>query len=279
MTPTISALDLRVVEAVLRMGDGYVLDFNDRSFAAFFEDFGVDIGDRQYTVEGTSKAKRLRRFLRTAEPALSGRVLKALWEHRALVAPDGISDAHRDHYEKIVSRLLGPAPAPMPPESKNDDLDLLGARFSADAFAHLPIEGPLKGALQSRVLEAQRCLRAEAHLSVVILCGSVLEGLCLGIGSNAPARVEKAFTECFGKSPPRLDDWNLFQWLTVLCRLGDLSLTVEKHGHAVRDFRNYVHPGHQMRAAFTPDEHTARIALQVVFAAVADLTRSTARPG
>jgi hypothetical protein len=72
----------KLQERVLRMGGGYVLNFSDKSFAHFFAAFGVDIDDTSRFFEsGTSKANRLRTFLRIAEPPLVGQVLLALLEH------------------------------------------------------------------------------------------------------------------------------------------------------------------------------------------------------
>ncbi|MGI8424103.1 MAG: hypothetical protein ACR2NO_08355 [Chloroflexota bacterium] len=55
---------------------------------------------------------------------------------------------------------------------------------------------------------------------------------------------------------------------------GDLSPNIEKFGHALRDFRNYVHPAEQLAHHFSPDQHTARIAFQVVVASADDLERA-----
>ena len=60
----------------------------------------------------------------------------------------------------------------------------------------------------------------------------------------------------------------------VLERLGDLSPNIAKFGHALRDFRNYVHPAEQLAHHFSPDQHTARIGFQVVVAAADDLVRA-----
>lgn len=74
---SLNQLDRDVIESVLQMGSGYVLDFSDRTFSEFFRDFGVDIDDEKYRVDGSSKARRLRAFLRTAPPALAAKVLHA----------------------------------------------------------------------------------------------------------------------------------------------------------------------------------------------------------
>lgn len=274
MTPAVTALELRVIEDVLGMGNGYVLDFSDREFATFFEDFGVDIGDDRYCADGLSKAKRLRRFLRGAAPSLVGQVLKGLWEHRLVSDSAVVGDALRDEYQRIVEGLLAP------PGQKNDgESDGEGiVALPLELFDQLRIADELRESIRARAAEAQSCFRVRAYLSVVILCGSILEGLCLAVGMRDPQRVSRAFSARFKKhAPSAIEDLNLFEWLAVLGQLGEISPTVEKYGHALRDFRNYVHPQRQIRSGFTPDEHNARIALQVVLAAVTDLNRKATK--
>jgi hypothetical protein len=65
------------------MGGGYVLDFSDRTFAEFFAyELDVNIDDPKFKTEGSSKAKRLRFFLKYCNPELRIRTLMALWEYR-----------------------------------------------------------------------------------------------------------------------------------------------------------------------------------------------------
>lgn len=64
-------------------GRGYVLDFSDSSFAAFFaSELDIDIDDPVYAQQGGSKGKRLRCFLQVVDDATAIRTLRALWEHR-----------------------------------------------------------------------------------------------------------------------------------------------------------------------------------------------------
>lgn len=64
------------------MGNGYVLDFQNTTFADFFRlDFGIDIYDVKFSNHGESKAKRLRSFFENASDQLVGRVLEELLEH------------------------------------------------------------------------------------------------------------------------------------------------------------------------------------------------------
>ena len=67
-TTRIRSMDMPIIDRVFDMGDGSVLDFSNRTIREFFrEEFGVDIYDPRWGVEGESKAKRLRYYLRQAD--------------------------------------------------------------------------------------------------------------------------------------------------------------------------------------------------------------------
>jgi hypothetical protein len=278
-SPGVSTLDLRVIERVLEMGGGYVLDFTDRTFSAFFSEHGVQIGDTRFSVEGTSKAKRLRCFLRNTQPPLTGRVLAALLQHRLAWKPDCAKN-ELEAYQNIVVRSGGEFPRGMRTAAASteddDEAALLKRVFQPEAFAKLLLDDAVTRSLIERMQEAQRCIAAKAYLAAVILCGSILEGMCLGFGCRHPARVNRAFAELYNRSPGKFHEWKLREWIDVLGRLGDLSPNIEKFGHALRDFRNYVHPAEQIAHRFSPDQHTARIGFQVVVAAAENLIRAEA---
>jgi hypothetical protein len=273
----ISSLDMRWVESVLEMESGYILDFSDRKLAEFFEDFDVDINDPEYCADGTSKAKRLRRFLRSAEPALAGRALQGLLDHRlASMGPPAAED--EQGYRGLVERLLGPGTQSAAPVDGPNARDLnLGRALDAEAFKALGLEPRYAEVLLGRMQEAQACLATGAHLATVILCGSVLEGLCLAFGHRREDELRRGFQRRLNQPAPRLDEWTLWEWIVVLGYCGHLSPTIEKFGHALRDFRNYVHPGAELRKGFALNRHTALIGFQVVLAAVDDLSKSGAK--
>lgn len=79
----IRSIDMRLIDDLFEMGGGYVLDFSNRTFTEFFsEELNVDIDDPKFKVEGTSKANRLRFFLKNCEAQDKIRTLRALWEYR-----------------------------------------------------------------------------------------------------------------------------------------------------------------------------------------------------
>lgn len=107
--------EIRAIEQAMAFpnGFGYVLDFSDRTMSEFFdEEFGVEIYDEQYTVNGSSKRNCLTTFLLISDTYLTLKVLRALWDRReGLLAryadSEKAKDAiqYTDKLKKIVERL------------------------------------------------------------------------------------------------------------------------------------------------------------------------------
>ena len=76
-------LDRRKFERLLGMGDGYVLNFSNRTFAEFMTDtVNRNIYDPRYDVNGGSKANRLRAFWQLEPNLVVGKLLGALVEYQ-----------------------------------------------------------------------------------------------------------------------------------------------------------------------------------------------------
>jgi len=107
----ITAFERRKLEKVLGMGDGYVLDFSDRTYAEFFLDFRVDIDAPEFRVGGGSKAKRMRTFWEIAPNHTVGKVLDGLVSYGLQIDRLGDSNpALVDDCIKIAQRLLSDQP-------------------------------------------------------------------------------------------------------------------------------------------------------------------------
>ena len=137
----------------------------------------------------------------------------------------------------------------------------------------MPLSAQVVSIVDVRLNEARIALAAGAHLSVIFLCGSVLEAVLLGAAHQSPARFNQAnATPKTADGPPkRFHEWTLAQLIDVACEVGVLKIDVKKFSHGLRDFRNYIHPYQQMTSGFTPDEHTAKVCFQVLKAALASL--------
>lgn len=108
----LNSLDVRVLDKVLEMESGYVLDFTNQTFSEFFADeVGVNIDDPMYSEQGNSKGKRMRRFLYHSEAALAARALRKLWDYREGVRShqgreETVPNAKQNLF-RIIDRLEG----------------------------------------------------------------------------------------------------------------------------------------------------------------------------
>ena len=113
----IRAMDMPVLDRVFCMEGGYVLNFSNRTFAEFFrEELRVNIDHPRWAVQGGSKAKRLRYYLRQANPNTVRDTLNALWEYREVSSmtheyPE-LDHGVRAAFSRIVERFGGTPPAP-----------------------------------------------------------------------------------------------------------------------------------------------------------------------
>ena len=106
----IRTMDMPILDEVFVMGDGFVLNFSNRTFADFFrEELQVDIDHPRWEAQGGSKAKRLRYYLRQADRRTALDTLSALWEYREISGvthgyPELDNTVH-DAFFRILERL------------------------------------------------------------------------------------------------------------------------------------------------------------------------------
>lgn len=270
---SLTDIDKRYLEKLLGMQSGYVLDFSDATFGEFFNRHSVDIHATKYQTYGTSKAKKLRAFWEREPDGIVGSVLSELLD--SYEADCDLNNRPRDaavldKARGVVSRLTGKS-APAKPAQTVDDF--LHREFTVPNVHNLPIEAQAVPIVKGRLDEARTALGAGAHLSVIFLCGSVLEAVLLGAAQKEPARFNRAAASPKNAdgSVRRFHEWSLAQFIDVACEVGLLKPDVKKFSHGLRDFRNYIHPYEQMVSGFAPDEHTAKVCFQVLKAALASV--------
>ena len=94
--------DKELLEELLKMRSGYVLDFSDRTFEEFFkQELGIDIFDEKYNYHTGSKANRMRAFWKIESDELVARCIIKLLEYIELKVDLG--KYVRDEYpEKLI---------------------------------------------------------------------------------------------------------------------------------------------------------------------------------
>lgn len=268
---TLRHIERDAFEQLFGMSSGYVLDFSNRTFSEFFkETTQVEIYGDRYAVHGDSKARRLRTFMELESDGVVGKALLALLEYRRY--RNGNQETQTTFVAKAneaVARLLG-----KPIQQVDSVGTFLQQDFGQVALEKIPTVGSLAQIIESRMNEAARCVNADAPLAVIFHCGSILEGLLLGVASaNARTfnQVDNSPKDKAG-NVKQFHSWTLSELIDVACELGYIRLDVKKFSHGLRDFRNYIHPYEQMNSGFQPDRHTAEICLQVLRAAIASLS-------
>jgi hypothetical protein len=156
------------------------------------------------------------------------------------------------------------------PKESNDEEGFLKQEFSDLKLSNLQLDNSITNVLKYRIKEIESCFSANAPLSVIILAGSTLEGILLGVATRCP----RAFN-CAKSAPKNKEqkvkqfhEWSLSNFIDVSKEVNLLHHDVHKFSHALRDFRNYIHPFEQMSTGFTPTMHTAKICLQVLKVAI-----------
>ncbi|MDE2943429.1 MAG: hypothetical protein OXT63_04385 [Gemmatimonadota bacterium] len=270
----LTAVERRYLEKLLRMDGGYVLDYTNATFAEFFDRFDVPIHDPQYTAFGTSKAKKLRAFWAREADGLVGAVLHALlddYEAECILEGREKEVVLLEKCREIAARLSGR----VSDKATSRAAMFLTKEFPVPEIASLSLDPQMSAIIENRLDELRRVFDAGAFLAVVIISGSVLEGLLLGVAQAQPERFNRspASPKSRDGKVRRFQRWSLAQLIDVACREGVLDPDVREFSHGLRNFRNYIHPYEQRAEGFKPDEDTAKVCYQVLLAALADLRR------
>lgn len=269
--------DKQVLEKLFQMGSGLVLNFSDRTFKEFFkDDVGVGIGDEKYNYASGSKANRMRGFWQAADDALVGTSIEKLIAYidtQILLGHLGRQDFPEELIRRgrnIAARLLGSTHT-TPAITENE---FIAKEFSNVSIAKLGLDAAMNRVLNQRIDEIRKCLAAKAALGTIFLCGSTLEGILLGIAYTKTKEFNQSTVSPKDKTGKvkHLQDWTLNEFINVARDLNLVGEDVKKFSHALRDFRNYIHPYQQLSSNFNPDEHTAKICWQVLQAAITQLS-------
>lgn len=136
----------KFIEELLDMNNGYVSDFSDRTFRMFISDFGIDIDDEKYFINGSSKAKRLRALIELESAIQVSVILERLLEYQK--AFDEKSEVNRTqlyaNVEKTILKLRDYAMSEsvvFPKDEDDSNLAILGEQVRISIMQDNPIAG------------------------------------------------------------------------------------------------------------------------------------------
>lgn len=144
-------------------------------------------------------------------------------------------------------------------------------------FGRLVQNDEMASVLKFRWEEAQRCVQAKAYLAAIVIMGSLLEGVLLAKIQAHPGDANTA------KSAPRdhqknrarrFRDWGLSAMIDVAHEKGWIRGDVKEFSHAIRNYRNLVHPAESAKLE-KPDRGTCEMSRTAVKLAIRNLSDDT----
>ena len=209
-------VEKRYLEKIMNMGSGYVLDYSDARLEELFYRYKVNIHSDRYQTYGTSKAKKMRAFWEREPDALVARVLSEMLD--SYEADCDLSERKRDASLLEKSRAIVAKLSGKPPTAKAASVkSFLHKEFEIPNIQRLPVEFPVAKIIEGRLNEARAALSAGAYLSVILLCGSVLEAVLLGAAQKEPAKFNRSSASPKshdGRVKP-FQDWSLAQFILL----------------------------------------------------------------
>jgi hypothetical protein len=140
-------------------------------------------------------------------------------------------------------------------------------------FSPLISDSKMQEILIRRWIETQRCIRADAPLSAVVMMGGLLEAIILSrlntMPDKAPAfKAKTAPKDAASKTLP-LREWGLRNYLDVAHELGWIGQSAKDVGVVLRDYRNYIHPAKEYSHGTTVTQADSLV-MWMVFVSITD---------
>ena len=134
---------------------------------------------------------------------------------------------------------------------------------------HFVDDSKLRKILEWDYAEIQRNIIALNWKSAIILSGGAIEAILLDLLSKDPAEARKS-----NKAPQEKDlsKWDLNDLIKVAVETSLVGGEVAKLSHSVRDYRNLVHAGNEIRSGLKVEPEEAKIALQVLNILIRELS-------
>ena len=107
----------------------------------------------------------------------------------------------------------------------------------------------------------KKCLNSEAYLATTVIMGSMLEGMLLAVLQRFPKEANACDSAPHDSRTAKVRHfaaWPLSDMINVAHEAEWVDLDVKKFSHALRKFRNLIHPYQQVIEKAFPDKDNVR---------------------
>lgn len=128
----------------------------------------------------------------------------------------------------------------------------------------------LRAIIERDYSEIQRAYVSSCWKSVIILCGGAIEAILTDLLKLNESAAKSA------ESAPNKSDitrWDLSELISVAVKLKLVTAGIEKFSPSLREYRNLVHPGNEMRNRLYFSAEEARIAVEILHILHRDLSK------
>jgi hypothetical protein len=130
--------------------------------------------------------------------------------------------------------------------------------------------GKLRSIMERDYQEIQRNTISGNWKSTIILCGGSIEAILLDLLTKHEATAIESTKAPGGKD---LNDWVLNDLIDVALDTRLVESNVATLSHSVREYRNLIHPGFEVRKQLKIEPEEAKIAVQVLNILIRELSR------
>jgi hypothetical protein len=110
-------------------------------------------------------------------------------------------------------------------------------------------------------VESQRAFVSQCWKSTIVLAGGMIEATLTDL---LLANAAKAMSARNAPKKPDITKWDLADIIEVAVELSLVPPAVSKLSHPIREYRNLVHPGNEIRTGLVFGREEARIAIDVL---------------
>lgn len=125
-------------------------------------------------------------------------------------------------------------------------------------------DNKLRTLIEKDWAEVTSIFYVRAWKSCVLLCGSILEGILINELNKNLQAANTEYQTRRSKNAPNLDKWDLVDLVEVANKLNVFPKGTFHLTHAIREFRNLIHPGKQLREHLEITEEQAHIAFNTI---------------